>query len=159
MQICIAHPERSNANLHRGFLVSKCKNAWMDKKAEQRVALRAYYRAVLDETKWSAATWAKIAGTTSTNITRMTSEKWETAPVPGVDTVAKLFGAVPSNVKVLPPKIFGEAVWLSLSEDEQRAAMAYRKLNEAQRETIWHGILGPMSGMTRVAPCEDKESA
>ena len=49
--------------------------------------------------------------------------------------------------------------WASLSRDESLAVMAYRKLDEFQRDTLWHGALGPMSGITRVAPHEGEEGA
>ena len=59
-----------------------------DVPAETREAIRRWMRQVLAEKKWTANRWAKLAGTSPTNITRFLNPA--SSIVPSSDTITKL---------------------------------------------------------------------
>lgn len=67
-----------------------------------RRVVRAWMRSVLETKGWSANEWAKAAGTTPTNITRMLGPK---GALPNVDTLVKLARIARSQPNFL---VFGE---------------------------------------------------
>lgn len=60
-----------------------------DMEADVRKAVHGWMRRVLDENRWSAERWGRMAGTAPTNIQRLLRNP-ETAPLPNLTTVYRL---------------------------------------------------------------------
>lgn len=103
----------------------------MTERDDQRLALREYYLAVMDETGMSAQAWAEKAKTTPTNITRLTAKDgWEDSSIPRADTLAKIFKAVPGGISIHPPDIFFSGQHLRLTDNEREALAILRAAPE-----------------------------
>ena len=59
----------------------------MDDRERDVVQIRAWMRTVMDNRNWSAEHWARVAGTSPTNITRFLKDAMH---VPSTQTIAKL---------------------------------------------------------------------
>lgn len=70
--------------------------------------LAEWMRAVMAATGWSAAAWAKRAGTSASNLTRMVASP-DLAAVPRADTLAKLARAVPESADIASPSLVRHA--------------------------------------------------